>query len=171
MPRAMEPAAEVDMYYYDYAFEARIERLAIGNTSKVLHYSVVILPEQCRDELPFDKYPKLRIIGEVGDHPVRGAWNPVADGRKYFILSAKFLSTAGLSVGDATEMRFNIDDQDFVDVPDELADALAADRALDTSWNRLTPGKKRFHCHQIASAKRQATRDRRLQAVLAEIRG
>ena len=68
-------------------------------------------------------------------------------------------------------MRFNIDDQDFVDVPDELADALAADRALDTSWNRLTQGKKRFHCHQIASAKRQATRDRRLQAVLAEIRG
>ena len=157
------------MSYYDYAFAARIERLAIGNTSKVLHYNVVILPGWCRDQLPFDKYPKLRIIGEVGDHPVRGAWNPVADGRKYFILSFKFLSVAGLSVGDTTDMRFNIDDQDFVDVPDELAAALAADKALDDSWNLLTPGRQRFLCHQIASAKRQATRNRRLQDVLAEI--
>ena len=66
-------------------------------------------------------------------------------------------------------MRFNIDDQDFVDVPDELAAALAADKALDDSWNLLTPGRQRFLCHQIASAKRQATRDRRLQDVLAEI--
>ena len=79
---------------------------------------------------------------------MRGAWNPVADGRKYFILSAKFLSTAGVSVGGATEMRFNIDDQDFVDVPDELADALeheGYDVRIQAALTALETQKERFH--------------------------
>jgi len=157
------------MSYYDYAFESPVERLAIGNKAKVLYYSVIILPAWCRDELPFDTYPKLRIIGEVGELPVRGAWNPIADGRKYFILSARFLKDAGLAEGDMTEMRFNIDDQDFVDIPVELQAALESDGELADIWNALTAGKKRFYCHQISSAKQQSTRDRRLQAVVCEL--
>ena len=97
------------------------------------------------------------------------AWNPIADGRKYFILSARFLKDAGLAEGDMTEMRFNIDDQDFVDIPVELQAALESDGELADIWNALTAGKKRFYCHQISSAKQQSTRDRRLQAVVCEL--
>lgn len=159
------------MSYYDFSFEAHIEKLPIGNGQKVLHYSVIILPEEFVHILPFKDFPKLRVIGEVGDHPVRGAWNPVADGRKYFILSQKFLDRAALTVGDITDMRFNIDDQDYVDVPLELEHELAADTDLIEKWNRLTPGKKRFYCHQISSAKQQITRQKRLQNVLTQIHG
>jgi len=159
------------MSFYSHAFEAPVERLAIGNGSKVLHYNVIILPAWCADELPFDQYPKLRVVGEVGEHPIRGAWNPVADGRKYFILSAKFLKAASLAVGDMTEMRFNIDDQDFVEVPAELQARLDTDTALRAFWDTLSAGRKRFYCHQISSAKQQATRDRRLATVLSELTG
>ena len=165
----MSNLAWMNMSYYEYAFEAPIERLAIGNTGKVLYYNVVILPDWCIDELPFGEFPKLRVIGEIADHPIRGAWNPIADGRKYFILSAKFLGAAGLAVGDTAEVRFNIDDQEFVELPPELETLLASDRKVSDAWNGLTPGKKRFYCHQIASAKHQSTRDRRLQTVLTQL--
>ena len=157
------------MSFYKYSFEAPVERLAIGNKHKVIYYNVILLPDWCAKELPFAEFPKLRIRGEVGDYPVRGAWNPVADGRKYFILSAKFLKTAGLSVGDLTEMRFNVDDQDFVDVPDELDAQLNLNESLREVWTSLSSGKKRFYCHQISSAKQAATRDRRLQMVLSQL--
>ena len=158
------------MSYYDYAFDAPIERLAIGNGPRVLHYHVVILPEACADDLPLDKYPKLRIIGEIADYPIRGAWNPIADGRKYFILSSKFLKNAGLSAGDQVEVKFNIDDQDYVEVPAELEAQLDIDTELRAIWEALTAGKKRFYSYQITSAKQQATRDKRLQKLLAELR-
>ena len=156
------------MSYYDYSFEAPIEKLPIGNGPKVLHYNVIILPEDVALILPFSEFPKLRVIGEIGDHPVRGAWNPVADGRKYFILSQKFLDKAELKVGDLTDVRFNIDDQDYVDVPVELEKALATNHDLEKKWNTLTSGKKRFYCHQISYAKQQHTRGKRLLNVVSQ---
>lgn len=157
------------MSYYDYAFEAPIEKLRIGNGPKVLRYNVVLLPEDIMRILPFNDFPKLRVIGEIANLPIRGAWNPIADGRKYFILSQKFLDNAGLHVGDMADARFNIDDQDHVDVPMELEAALTANSDLDRKWQTLTSGKKRFYCHQIASAKQQSTRDKRLRNVVSQL--
>lgn len=158
------------MSYYDYAFEAPIERLAIGNGAKTLYYCVIILPDWCARELPFALYPKLRIIGELNDYPIRGAWNPVADGRKYFILSSKFLKAANLAIGDMAEMRFNIDDQDYVDVPTELEARLEMDDKLQKIWEQLTSGKKRFYSHQISSAKQAKTREKRLEKLISELK-
>ena len=157
------------MSYYDYAFEAPIERLPIGNGKKVLHYTVIILPESLVATLPFEDYPKLRVIGELADHPVRGAWNPIADGRKYFILSQKFLQKAELAVGTLAEMRFNIDDQDFIEIPVELDAELEANDTFHSVWDSLSSGKKRFYCYQIASAKQQSTRDNRLKSVVTQV--
>lgn len=157
------------MSYYEFCFEALIEKLPIGNGPKVLRYNVVILPDKFTEILPFNEYPKLRIIGEIGDHPIRGAWNPVADGRKYFILSQKFLDNAELMVGDVTEVRFNIDDQDYVNIPIELQHTLMVNPTLKAKWDSLTAGKKRFHCHHVSSAKQQKTRDKRLADVISQL--
>ena len=159
------------MSYYQFAFNAPVERLAIGNTNKVIYYHVIILPASCATALPLDTYPKLRIIGEIADYPIRGAWNPIADGRKYFILSSKFLKMAELSLGDQVDVKFNIDDQDYVELPAELQTQLEIDAKFFAIWDRLSAGKKRFYAYQISSAKQQSTRDRRLQAVLAELKG
>ena len=157
------------MSYYEFYFKAPIEKLPIGNGPKVLRYNVVILPDEVAKALPFHEFPKLRIIGEIADHPIRGAWNPVADGRKYFILSQKFLDSAELIIGDMIEVRFNIDDQEFVEIPMELQQALQSNATLEAKWNSLTSGKKRFHCYQISSAKQQKTRDKRLLDVISQL--
>lgn len=99
----------------------------------------------------------------------------VGDGRKYFILSSKFLKVAGLRLGDIVDFRFNIDDHDFVELPPELEAALVEDAALSDIWNDLSAGRKRFFCHQISSARQQsarqqATRHRRLEAVVADLK-
>ena len=58
-------------------------------------------------------------------------------------LSKDFLKRAECSVGDWVNVRFNIDDQDVVDLPEALVAALAADRKFSAAWKKLTAGKKR----------------------------
>ncbi|MDE2726463.1 MAG: YdeI/OmpD-associated family protein [Gemmatimonadota bacterium] len=57
-----------------------------------------------------------------------------------------------------------------VEVPDELAGALAEDRDAGDRFNTLTPGKQREYTEYIAEAKRAETRARRLVKILPMIR-
>lgn len=57
-----------------------------------------------------------------------------------------------------------------VEVPDELAGALAEDQVADDQFNALTPGKQREYTEYIAEAKRAETRVRRLEKILPMIR-
>lgn len=157
------------MSYYDFSFEGPVERLKIGD-KKALYYTVIILPDALIADLPFGTYPRLRIIGEVADCPVRGAWQPVGDGRKYFILSAKFLEMAGLCVGDLAEMRFNIDDQDYIEVPAELEAALQDHAHSLAVWTALSPGKKRFLAHRVLSAKTPKTINARIVEIMEQLK-
>ncbi|MXX04736.1 MAG: hypothetical protein F4X08_07365 [Gemmatimonadetes bacterium] len=57
-----------------------------------------------------------------------------------------------------------------VEVPDELAGALAEDRDAGDRFDALTPGKQREYTEYIAEAKRAETRARRLEKILPMIR-
>ena len=57
-----------------------------------------------------------------------------------------------------------------VEVPDELAGALAEDRDAGERFDALTPGKQREYAEYIAQAKRAETRTRRLEKILPMIR-
>ena len=85
---------------YSFAFEAPVSRYAFTRYA----YTVLYLPEALVPRLPFDRFPRLRVTGEVADWPVAGAWQPAGDGRRYFILGKRLLREAGLKVGDVAEM-------------------------------------------------------------------
>jgi hypothetical protein len=57
-----------------------------------------------------------------------------------------------------------------VDVPDDLARVLGDDTAAQ-HWAALTPGRRRGLAHFVATAKGEATRRRRIAAVLAAMAG
>ncbi|MXY50834.1 MAG: hypothetical protein F4Y38_16260 [Gemmatimonadetes bacterium] len=57
-----------------------------------------------------------------------------------------------------------------VEIPDELAGALAVDRDAGERFNALTPGKQREYTEYISQAKRAETRARRLEKILPMIR-
>jgi len=82
------------------------------------------------------------VRGEIGEFAFSGAWQPTG-GKWYLKLSKNFLKRAECGVGDWVNVRFNIDDQDVVDLPEALVAALAADRKFSAAWKKLTAGKKR----------------------------
>ncbi len=156
------------MIFFPYAFEAPIEYYDFGTMA----YTVVYLPRELERELPLDEYPRLRINGEVADRPIEGAWQPGgerSDGRWYLMVPRKFMQQASLSLGDEVEVRFEIADQDHVDVPAELRAALDQNDAARAAWAQLTPGKQRGLAYRVDSAKRAETRARRVAEVLGEL--
>ena len=80
------------------------------------------------------------------------------------------LRESGLSRGDEVEVRFRIGDQDAVDVPTELDLALSDDDGARRAWDATSPGKRRGMTHHVASAKRPATREARVETVMRALR-
>ena len=128
------------------------------------------MPLRFENKLPFKKHLRLRVEGEIADVPVRGAWMPVGDGRRYFIVSPKVKQQTGFDVGDMVEMRFRIDDQDHVDVPASLQLALRESAAANALWDKLTAGKKRMFTFHVSSAKTAPTEARRVSDAMEAIR-
>lgn len=154
--------------YFPHAFTAEIVQHDVG--SERYRYAVIFVPEEVKANLPLATYPKLRISGEVDDHPIEAALTPVR-GEHYILLSKKLLAAIGKGLGDEVELRFRIADQDAVDVPERLETALARDAAMRALWQAATPGKLRALAYMVASAKRAATQDQRIDKVAAVLRG
>lgn len=154
---------------YPHSFEGPLDRFGVGKARKVW-YTVLFLPPALEADLPFKAFPRLRVDGEIADMPVTGAWMPTGDGRRYFIVAPRVLKETGFGPGDLVEMRFRIADQDAVDVPPELAAALARHPAATAVWEGLTPGKRRGLTYRVHGAKAPATRARRVAEVIAALR-
>lgn len=152
------------MSYWQHHFTAHVAVHRIGR----LRYRALFAPPALLTALPFDAQPRLRIVGEIADHPFEGAWQSAgegASGGRYLLLSAAFCRAAGLAIGDAAEVRFNVAASDTVPVPEELQQALAANRRAQAAWEALTPGRRRGLAHTVASARTEPTRRRRAEAL------
>ena len=152
------------MAFFSHEFETTLTTHGVG-MSRVIWYQVLFMPEQLAKELPLREHPRLRVCGEIVDIPVAGAWMPSGDGRHYFIVSPAVRKGTGARLGDVLDMRFNIDDQNRVDVPAALEEALAANPELRAIWLGLSPGRRRGLAHQVAQAKTSLTVQRRILEV------
>lgn len=153
------------MALFTHEFEAPLTTHGVGK-SRVIWYHVLFMPAYLAKTLPLGMHPRLRVRGEIVDIPVSGAWMPTGDGGHYFIVSPKVRKGTGARLGDMLDMRFVIDDQDRVDVPAALEDALNARPEIRAIWERTTPGKRRGLAHRVAQAKTSATVLRRIQEVI-----
>ncbi len=154
--------------YFPYVFEAELERFGVGK-DRVIGYTVIMVPDDIRARLPLAKHPRLRVEGEIADMPVENAFMPTGDGRHYVIVAPAVLKGSGAKLGDPVEMRFRIADQDHVDVPVELNDAVRASDAATRLWEALTPGKKRMLAQHVRAAKTAPTRTKRVQEAMAAL--
>jgi hypothetical protein len=154
------------MSYFTHVFEGPIEELVYPGA---FTYRILRLPADVEAELPFTTHPRLRVTGEIAELPVSLAFNPDPGKRRYVILSTRFCRDAHIDVGDQVEFRFNIADQDAVDIPEELSALLAENSMAIAAWEALTPGKRRGLVSQIASAKTAQTRLRRAAALVDDL--
>lgn len=82
------------MSCFPYSFEAPIDRLDFGRHA----YVVVFLPGTIAAQPPFNEQARVRVAGEVADRPFEGAWQTAGGGRRYLLLSQRFLKESELKV-------------------------------------------------------------------------
>jgi Bacteriocin-protection, YdeI or OmpD-Associated len=142
-------------------FEARIEPMVWGKST----YTILRIPPDMLDALGRAK----RVEGEIAEHPVNLAPTraPVIEG-PFLWAGQSLLDRIGITPGEVVEVRLRPAPDDRVDLPDDVALALRAADVLSV-WQNLTPGKRRGLLYKIDTAKTDATRQKRIGLLIAEL--
>ncbi|MEM9020509.1 MAG: YdeI/OmpD-associated family protein [Planctomycetota bacterium] len=165
---------------YPFHFEAEITTYDVGSERYI--YTVIFLPEALHDDIPWHEATRgrLRVRGEINEMEFASALMPVPgdavpgshrDRRYYILLSKKQLRHLELGVDHTVRVRFGVDDQDAVQVPEVLAQALRQHGRMKKRWDALTPGKQRGLAYRVASAKRAETQSKRIKEVFKILEG
>jgi bifunctional DNA-binding transcriptional regulator/antitoxin component of YhaV-PrlF toxin-antitoxin module len=140
-------------------FETELERRGQG--------AVVVVPFDVRAAYGRARPP---VRGTVNGHPFRTTI-AVYDGTFYLGFRREVREAAGIDYGDRVAIELERDEEPReVVVPDDLTAALAGDPEAQAAWDRLSYTHRREHVEAIAEAKRQETRERRVEAALALLR-
>jgi hypothetical protein len=118
------------------------------------------VPAEVVAQLGAGKKPKVKVT--IGDHSYRGTV-AVYGGRYMLPLAAENRNRAGVEAGDEIEVSLDLDTAPrVVEVPEDFAQALAAEPAAQQTWNGLSYSNQRYHVLQIEGAKTDQTRQRRI---------
>jgi Bacteriocin-protection, YdeI or OmpD-Associated/Domain of unknown function (DUF1905) len=126
-------------------------------------------------ECPFDAkevFGQARppVVGTVNGTPVRSRLS-VYGGTTYLGLTKVIRDAAGLDVGSTVEVVLALDDAPReVEVPAELATALAADETATAAYERLSFTHRKEYAVWVAEAKQEATRTRRAAKAVGMLR-
>ena len=127
------------------------------------------VPPEVVEALGASKRPPVRVT--INGYTYR---NTIAVmGGKYMVgVSAEHRAGAGVGGGDAVDVDIELDDEPrTVEIPPELAKALAKDKTAKAAFDALSYSNQRRHANGIAGAKTDETRQRRLEKTLAELHG
>ena len=126
-------------------------------------------PNEVVAALGAGKRPKVRAT--INGYTWRTSIAPMGGG--YWLgVSAEVRAKAGVAAGDAVELELEVDDAPReVEVPADLAAALAAHPAERSAFEKLSYSHKRQHVLAIEAAKSPETRARRIEGALKILRG
>jgi len=113
---------------------------------------------------------RVPVVVTINGHAYRGSIAPYAGG-SWVGVSAANRAAAGIEAGEPVEVDLAVDDAPrTVEVPADLAAALAAGGpAVAEAWAALSYSKQRAHVLAVEGAKTDATRERRVAAVVAAL--
>jgi hypothetical protein len=118
------------------------------------------VPESLVDDLGGGKRPK--VVVTVNGHQFRTSIAPMG-GRFLLGVSAERRDAAGVRAGNVLDVEVELDTAPrTVDVPDDLAEALAGDPAAKARWDTLSYSKRQWHVLQVTGAKKAETRAARI---------
>lgn len=135
-------------------FEAKLEPVSHGG-----HF--VVVPEETAEAGGL-KYG-ARVRGTVNGVPYRSSLMKYG-GVFHMGVHRATLEKAGAGGGDRVDVTIEIDDEPLPTdtVPDDLAKALAKNRAARIAFESSSPAHKREHVKHVMEAKREETRARRI---------
>ena len=146
------------------AMELTAELEATGGTT-----TGFVVPDEVVTALGGGRRPK--VAATVAGHTWRTSI--AAMGGRYLLgASAAVRDAARISAGETHTVQVVLDDAPrTVEVPDDLAAALAADPAAGAAWSGLTYSAQRRHAEAVLAAKKPETRARRVESVMSSLRG
>ncbi|BCB77804.1 hypothetical protein GCM10022251_38710 [Phytohabitans flavus] len=141
----------------------RAELQATGGTTAGFE-----VPEELVDALGGGRHPKVAVT--VKGHRFRTSIARMGD--RYLLgVSAERRQAAGVQAGDVLDIEVEIDTAPReVEMPDDLAAALASDPAAKAFWDTLSYSKQLWHVTQVTSAKKADTRASRVAKSVAMLR-
>jgi hypothetical protein len=122
------------------------------------------VPPEVVEALGQGKKPKVHVT--VGEHTYRSSV-AVMGGRFLIPLSGENRTAAGVAAGDEVQVTLTLDTAPrTVEVPPELAEALASDPEAKAAWDALSFSHQRAHAEAITAAKKPETKANRVQKAL-----
>jgi hypothetical protein len=117
----------------------------------------------------FNAGKKVAVTVEINGYSYRSSVGPYKGVNKLPV-SAENRAGAGISAGDIVDVTLELDTAPrVVEVPDELAAALATDAAAQAAFAALSPSAQKAHIVSVTGAKTDETRERRIAKVLADL--
>jgi len=127
------------------------------------------VPDDVVAALDAGKRPPVRVT--VNGHTWRSTV-AVMGGRNLVGVSAENRAAAGVSAGDVIDVELVLDtEKREVEVPTDLAAALAANPAAGTAFAALSYSNQSRHVLSVEGAKTDETRARRVAKVVADLGG
>lgn len=120
----------------------------------------IVVPDEVVEQLAAGKRPA--VIVDVNGYEYRNTV-AVMGGRYLIGISAAVRQATGVTGGDPISVTLTVADSPReVDVPDDLAAALAADAQVGAFFAKLSNSMQRYHVDTINAAKSVETRERRI---------
>ena len=127
-----------------------------------------VVPAEVVEALGGGAHPKVSVT--VNGYTFRTSIARMG-GRYLLGFSAERRAEAGVVPGGVMEVDVELDTAERVlEIPEELAAALAADGKAKEFWESLSYSKQQWHVLQVTTAKTDATRDRRIEKSIGMLR-
>ena len=112
--------------------------------------------------------PRLRVVGTIDGVPIRSSLMPRGGGSLFLVVPQPIRDRIGKRPGDSVELAIEVDTKPVVlRVPPDLNRALGDLRAR---FDAVAPSQRKIYLQAVAGAKHAETRQRRVAAIVEEIR-
>jgi len=113
--------------------------------------------------------PKVQAM--IAGQPYRGSLMPMGDGTYCLGVLKSIQEAAGVKQGDTVTVELELDQAPrVVELPADLAKAIARDKKASAAWEKLSFTNKKEMARGLEEAKKPETRERRLAAAIAQLR-
>ncbi|WP_395639546.1 YdeI/OmpD-associated family protein [Pseudolysinimonas sp.] len=130
----------------------------------------IVVPDEVLDSFGAGKRVPV-VVTIDGGYSYRST-TAVMGGRTLISFNAETRAQTGKAGGDEVEVTLEHDlAPRTVEMPSEVAAALAGDAEATAAWERLAPSRQKEHARTIADAKGDETRSRRVAKIVELLRG
>jgi hypothetical protein len=132
--------------------------------------TLVPIPKQVAAKLGLKGMPKIQAV--IAGTPYRGSLMPMGDGTYCLGVLKSIQDSAGVGLGDSITIDLELDTAPrTVEMPADLAKAIARDKKAIAAWGALSYTDKKEMARSLEEAKKPETRERRLAAAVARLKG